>query len=393
VPRPWSESTKRWVVVGLTIAGAILLYVVRSVLPPVILALLLAYLLNPIVERLMRLRLPRTLAAVLAYLMLLIGVAVGTSILVPMVVQQVSSIDLDLRAIYESLRQLMTDYQTITILDFSIELSVIFDRLQDSLTELATNFASRSAEELIDILFGVASGFASTFVWLVFILVVSFWLVRDADQVADFVGGLIPPDYRDDVEDLRRRVGDVWNSFFRGALLLSLSVGVATGIIMSLAGVRNALLLGIFAGILEVVPGFGPIIAAIPGVAVAFFQGSTHLPIANGWFALLVAGLYVVIQQVENNFLAPRIIGASVKIHPLVVLVGTIGGASIGGILGIFLAPPVIGTSRILGEYVYRKLVEVEQIPEVPELAETFLEGIEPLPEETVGTEQNDELS
>jgi len=392
VSRPWSESTKRWVVVGLIIAGAILFYMVRKILFPVILALLLAYLLNPLVERLMKIRLSRAPATILTYFILLIALAGGTSILVPMVVQQVSSINLDFVAIYESVRQIVADYQTITILDFSIELSAIFQSLEDRLIDLATGFASRSAEELVEISFGVASGFVSTFVWLIFILIVSFWLIKDADKMMGSLASLIPLDYRDDVEGLGYSVGDVWNSFFRGLLLLSLIVGVITGVTMWLAGVKNALLLGMLAGVLEVVPTFGPVIAAIPGVAVAFFQGSTHLPVANGWFALLVLGLYVMIQQVENNLLAPRIIGASVKLHPLVVLVGAIGGYSIGGILGAFLAAPVIGTSRILGEYIYKKLVELEHIPEVPKAAEMSGEGTEPLTEEVVATEQDDEL-
>jgi predicted PurR-regulated permease PerM len=328
----------------------------------------------------------------LTYFILLIALAGGTSILVPMVVQQVSSINLDFVAIYETVRQIVADYQTITILDFSIELSAIFQILEDRLIDLATGFASRSAQELVEISFGVASGFVSTFVWLILILVVSFWLVKDADKMMGSLASLIPLDYRDDVEGLGYSVGDVWNSFFRGLLLLSLIVGVITGVTMWLAGVKNALLLGMLAGVLEVVPTFGPVIAAIPGVAVAFFQGSTHLPVANGWFALLVLGLYVMIQQVENNLLAPRIIGASVKLHPLVVLVGAIGGYSIGGILGAFLAAPVIGTSRILGEYIYKKLVEVEHIPEVPKAAEMSAEGTEPLTEEVVATEQDDEL-
>ncbi len=394
---PWNESTKRWVVVGLIVAGAILLYMVREILPPVILALLVAYLLSPLVESLVRLRIPRTLATVLTYFIFLIALAVGASIFVRMVQQQVSSINLDLQAIYNGLQQLLADYETIKILGFSIDLHAIFeswqDSLQDSLRELATDFPSRSVE----ILFGVA-GVAGTFVagplvWLVFILVVSFWVIRDTDKIIGFVDGLIPLDYRAAVEDLGHRVSDIWNSFFRGLLLLSLIVGVITAVTLWLAGVRNALLLGMLAGILEVVPTLGPIIAAIPGVAVAFFQGSTHLPIANGWFALLVLGLYVMIQQVENNFLAPRIMGASVKLHPLVVLVGVIGGYSIGGILGAFLASPVIGTSRILGEYIYSKLVEVERVAEVPTVAETPTERAHPLPEQSIAAEQGDESS
>ena len=391
--KPWSDTTKRWVVLAVIVAGAILLFRVRSLLPPVILAFLLAYLLNPLVEAVMRLRLSRTKATVLTYLILLIVAVVGVSILVPMVVQQVSSINVDLLAVYESALEFMSDHQTITFREYTVELSDVFDRLEDSLIQLVTGFASRSAKELVDIAFGVAAGFASTLVWLIFILIVSFWVARDADQISRVLEGLIPIDYQDEFVNLRAKVGMIWDSFFRGLLLLSLTVGVITTVSMWLAGVKNALLLGMLAGVLEVVPTFGPIIACIPAVAVAFFQGSTHLPIPNGWFALLVLGLYVLIQQVENNFLAPRIIGSSVKIHPLVALVGAIAGYSVAGILGAFLAAPLIGSSRILGEYIYRKLVEVEPAPEEPETPDASGEGREPGAQSDVTAEHDGQSS
>lgn len=372
----WSDATKRWVIIGLVVAGALLAYKVRNLLAPVILALLFSYLLNPVVLAIKRLRVSRTQATILTYLLVLVALGVAASMLVPVVVQQVSSINAAIQAVYEGILEIMAEYQEIIILGYPIELADIYDKLQGSLIQLITGLASRSAEELLDIAFGVASGFASTFVWLIFILVVSFWLTKDADHMGLRVSNLVPLDYRDEFEALRRRVSAVWNSFFRGLVLLSLTVGVITGVTLWLLGVKDALLLGILAGVLEVVPTFGPIIAAIPAVAVAYFQGSAHLPIANSWFALLVLGAYVLVQQVENNFLAPRIIGGSLKIHPLVVLVGAIGGYALGGILGAFLAAPVIGTSRILGEYVYRKLVE-EEVPYEPELAEPPSEGDE----------------
>lgn len=391
--RPWSESTKRWVIVGLTVAGSVVLYKVRRLLPPVILALLLAYLLSPLVNRLTKARVSRTLATVLTYAIVLVGVGIAASILLPMVLQQVSSINVDLLAIYTRVLQVMSDYETITVLDYSVELSAIFEKLQDSLIELATGFASRSAEELLQISFGVASGFASTFVWLVFILVVSFWLIRDANKIMGFFRGLIPLDYREDVDGLVRSIADVWDSFFRGLVLLSLVVGAITGVAVWLVGVKNSLLLGILAGLLEVVPSVGPIIACIPAVAVAYFQGSTRLPITNGWFALLVLGLYAMIQQAENNYLAPRIISASVKTHPLVVLLGAIGGYSVGGILGAFLAAPVIGTSRVLGEYFYKKLTEVQLAPEATTPSEAPAAEGEAASKQIVADEEEDELS
>jgi predicted PurR-regulated permease PerM len=134
---------------------------------------------------------------------------------------------------------------------------------------------------------------------------------------------------------------------------------------MRVVGVRNALILGIIAGVLEIIPNIGPAVAAIPAVLIAYFQGSTYLPLSNGWFALLVIGLYVVIQQLENNILVPRIIGRSLNLHPLVVIIGAIAGASLAGVLGIFLAAPILASLRILGEYFHCKLLDLEPFDEL----------------------------
>ncbi|NOZ06087.1 MAG: AI-2E family transporter [Chloroflexi bacterium] len=117
-------------------------------------------------------------------------------------------------------------------------------------------------------------------------------------------------------------------------------------------------------------PNLGPIISMIPAILIALFQGSSHLPISNGWFVLIVLGTYTLIQQIENNVLVPRIIGGSVDLHPVVVLVGAVAGASIGGILGIFLAAPTLATVRVLAGYAYGKLLAPgEEELEEPETA------------------------
>jgi predicted PurR-regulated permease PerM len=123
-------------------------------------------------------------------------------------------------------------------------------------------------------------------------------------------------------------------------------------------GVRNALLLGSLAGLLEVVPNLGPIIAAVPAVLIAFFQGSSIWNIENTTFALIVIGAYVLIQQLENHLIVPNVLGSSVNLPPMVILFGALAGASLAGVLGIFLAAPVLATARLVLEFVLNKLTE-----------------------------------
>lgn len=349
--QPWESITKRWMAAGLVLLFAFIIWQIHTIVAPLIIALLLAYVLNPSVGGIMRVaKVSRTVATLIVYFWLLVLLVALPVLLIPPIVEQIRALNLDFRAILQELGEILEQYQTIDILGFTIDLPQLYTGLQGQLASLLAALASQS----INIIFGAAS----SLLWLIFILVVSFYILRDADRLNRYLEGLIPPGYRQEVNGLRREMGEIWDSFLRGQIILSLTVGVLIWGAMELVGVRNALVLGILAGILEVIPNIGPILAAIPAVILSLFQGSTNLPLDNTWFALLVAGIYVVIQQVENNLLVPRIIGDSVNLPASMVLIGAVAGASVAGLLGIFLAAPVMATLRVLGEYVFSKLVE-----------------------------------
>lgn len=373
--KPWSPQAKRLIAAGAMIFWGLVLYRVRSVVAPLALAVLLAYILNPLVGLLRKAKLSRTGATIIVYLLLILALVAIPSIVVPPLIQQLISIDVDLAAILESLRQLTVRYRTVEFLGFSIDLYRIFVDIQGELANLVGSLASQSVT--------ILRGAASSALWLIFILIISFYLLKDAGQITSYLGGLAPPEYQEELSQLMKEIGQIWDSFLRGQIILSSTVGGITAITMWIVGVKNALLLGILAGILETIPNLGPALAALPAVALAFFLGSEHLALSNGWFALLVAGLYVVIQQLENNLLVPRIIGRSVNLHPVVVIVGAIGGAMVGGILGILLAAPVLGSARILGGYLYRKFLQTDEA-----LAEPRLPLEEISPEEKPETEK-----
>ncbi|MFQ6057569.1 MAG: AI-2E family transporter [Anaerolineae bacterium] len=360
--RGWSAGTKRWVITMGVVGGAIVLYSIRHILTPFILAAIVAYILNPLVELGVRgLRLPRTLAVVTVYLILIVAVALVPAIFAPGLIQQLTALNVDVQSIVQTILRLIAEYQTVTLFGFPVDLSPFYEEIINSLNRLVPSIAPRS----VNLLFGFASGFASTLVGLVLTLVVSFYLLKDVNKISRYVDELVPPDYRGEVGELRREINDIWNAFFLGQIILCLVVGVVTGTALWIVGIRSAFILGLVAGILEIIPGLGPTLSAIPAVILALLQGSTRLSISPPWFALLVAGLYALIQQVENNVLVPRIIGRSVNLHPLVVLLGVVAGASVAGILGIFLAAPVLATARILGRYTYGKLLEREPPVEV----------------------------
>jgi hypothetical protein len=144
-------------------------------------------------------------------------------------------------------------------------------------------------------------------------------------------------------------------------------MALATVVVDTAIGLPYAWALGLFAGVMELVPNIGPYIAAIPAVLVALIQGSGFIPLGNFWFAVLVAGLYFLLQLIENNFFVPRILGRTLKMHPLVVIIGLIAGGRLAGILGVLLAAPILATFRIIGRYLVRRLYDRDPFVEPAE--------------------------
>ena len=125
-------------------------------------------------------------------------------------------------------------------------------------------------------------------------------------------------------------------------------------------GIRSALLLGLIAALLELIPNWGYGLSGAIGIIFALFQGSTWIPLPNWAFALIVGGFYFVMWQIDTNYLVPRIIGNRLQLSPAIIIVGIIAGASVGGALGLLLAAPIIASVRVLGSYIYRRLLDIE---------------------------------
>jgi len=153
-------------------------------------------------------------------------------------------------------------------------------------------------------------------------------------------------------------VHGVFGTFLRGQLLLMLSIFLMTGIVLSVVGLRHALPLALIAAFLEIIPIIGPIVAAVPAVVIAVFQEPTPLGLSGVAYPMLIIGVYVLIQQTENHLLVPNIIGRSVDLHPAAVIFAVLAGATIGGLLGVFLAAPVAASLRIVGRLVVQLLLD-----------------------------------
>ncbi len=356
--RHWDVGTKRLVGTVVFILLALIVYRFRGVLPPLILALLLAFILDPVVDFLEhRARIPRTGATALVFLVLIAAAAMAPVIAVPPIVRAVTSLNLDFARIAAQLDRFFA--QPVQVLQWQIDLRDVYREFQQGVRQFLTAVATGTVNFVV--------GFVSTLFWVVFILLSSFYLTRDAGRIVAWLDNLAPGSFREDFVRLRHEITRVWNAFLRGQLVLGLFIAVITTVVNTAIGLPNAPALGLLAGVLEFIPNVGPTIAAIPAILIALFQGSYWLPLSNFWFAVLVAGVYILIQQVEANLLIPRIMGRGLNLHPLVVLVAVILGGSMAGVLGVLIAAPTVATLRVLGEYIYRRLTDQEPFPEVSE--------------------------
>ncbi len=362
----WSTATKILIVILLILAAVFLLQRIQGIMVPLILAGILAFILNPVVNFFNRwAHIPRSLVLLCIYLTVAALTAITVATLTPPLIRQIQNLMNDLPAILEPIEIWFAREWTLG--PYSVDPSGLLGETETLLLDFVQSIGSES----VNFLGEAVARVAEVGVAVIFILLVSFYLVKDGQQAVRWFFNLVPPNLKDDVHRLLDEINLIWGGFFRGQVVLGLVGGLIVGTGSAIIGLPMALLMGVMAGLLELLPSLGHGIWLIMALPLALFSGSTWdwMPLSNFWFAVLVLGLHAVYQQVDLNYIIPRIIGRRVHLHPLIVILGILVGATIGGVLGVFLAAPTISSARVLGRYVYANLMDMDPFP--PELEET----------------------
>lgn len=382
--RPWAPQFRPLVFVVETLIVLLLVWLARPLWSVLLLAILLAYLVNMPVQWLSkRWRLPRVLVVIGIYLTLLLLVIGGPVLVIPFLIDQTQQMLSGLPGFIVGLQEKVAVWieapPIVEIFGFRYDPLPLIESIRGYLLPFLNlevpppQELSRIVEQVVRSVasfMGVATGLATNIVGrivafmasLLITFVLSFYLLAEGDIWRSRLAALVPPDDREDFYMLMDQTTHVWRAYFRGQLLLSTAVGVMTFVLLTVIGLPGAPLLAILAGILEVLPNIGPLLSMIPAVIVALIQGSTWLPLANWQVALIVVGIYVLVQQLENNLLVPRIHSHTVDLPPVVVMVAVLVGALNGGILGALLATPLLGTLRVWLSYVHRRLIAAGEV-------------------------------
>jgi predicted PurR-regulated permease PerM len=340
--KPWSKSTKYGVVVTVGLSLILLLWFIRPLLPALIIAGLLAYTLNPLVSYLSRrTHLSRGIAVNIVFILMLAILITTPALLVPRLLRQAQSLTEQIQIGLVEARAFFREPVSVGGFEFSLDqfLANAAASLGDTVGSLAAN------------LFALLLGATSSLLWVLVTVVSTYYLLRDGRRLLAWLIAMAPPGYEDHARVLLSEINLVWSAFLRGQLLLMALIALMTWLGTVAVGLPGGLALGILAGVLDVIPSLGPTVAAVPAVLVAIVQGSSYLPVSNAWFALLVAIVYLTVQQIENIWLRPRIMGHSLNLHPGVIFVAVIGALALVGILGALIVVPLLASAGIIGRY------------------------------------------
>lgn len=326
----------------LVLVGAYAIFVLRDLLLLVLTAIVLASAIEPGVEFFKKhLRLHRVIAVIIMYVLVLGSVFVGIYYFVPPILNEARSF-ISLLPQYLETIELPTSIGNAGFI--GAETTVAKSSILETLRSLQESFAN-TGEGIVRLLATIFGGLFSLFLTIV----LSFYFaVRDAG-IDDFLKIVTPKKHQSYVLDLWRRSQRKIGLWMQGQLMLSLIIGILVYLGLMILGVPYALLLAVFAAVLELIPVFGSIIAAIPGVVIAFVDGGTTL-------ALIVAGLFLVVNQFQGNLIYPLVVKKVIGVPPLLVILAIIAGGQLAGVIGVILSVPIAaGIQELVHDFQQRR--------------------------------------
>lgn len=346
--------TTRGVLVAIVAGmGLLLIWTVRSILSPFVWALIVAYIMDPLVRALCtRLRLPRVLATILLFLGLIGGLIWGVVVVRPVLVNEGRELSVALPRILTDAQDYILGRGRIELLGVVIDTASLRDEIARATGEIVPTFG-RQAIPLVRRAISLIAHF------LLF-LIASFYLTLDFHKVGPAIVNWLPRRWRREAIPLLTSTEAVLGSYLRGQVLLIIIMVTASWIALTVLQVRYSLLLAIVTGVLEIFPVIGPWSAGAIAVVVSLTQPTTLFNGNSAYLAAAVAVTYAVLRQLEDIFIIPNVVGKVMELHPLIILFSLTVGGFLGGILGVLIAVPVAAVIKLYLNYLRDRFAEEE---------------------------------
>ena len=322
----------------------------RSVVVQVLLAIILSAGMTPLVDRVTRAatewrwgwKPPRAVIVLVLYLLLIGLITLLGTLTIPPLFREIESLAIQIPTYLQRLQiwlePLVAAYPLLA--DFATP-----DGLTQQLQRFSSQLTSLLSQALVVVrfAFGLVSGAFNT----IFLLVLALYMTSDSRRIVDYLVAFLPYDRQSQASQVSARIGARLGGWVRGQLLLSAIIGSLTWVGLTVLGLPYALLLALIAAIGEVIPMIGPIISAVPAVLIAFIYSPLQ--------GFLTLGLYVIIQQLENHLIVPKVMERAVALHPLAVLLALLAGSELMGVTGAILSVPTAAAISVVVDEIRRQ--------------------------------------
>jgi predicted PurR-regulated permease PerM len=292
---------------------------------------------------------PRALVVLALYILLIATIVLIGSVVIPPVVEDTEDLVRSVPAYvddfqdwFQALPERFPFLAQFGLADLTAGLP---EQIQDLVAQLGSQVAGLLGQTLNVLRFVV--GFLSGALNGIFVLVLALYITQDSERILGYIVGFMPLQRQEQTREMLGAIGDRLGGWLRGQIALSAIIGTVTFLGLSVLGINYAVLLALIAAVGEAIPLIGPIISAVPAVIVAFFQSPLH--------GFLTLGLYILIQQLENNLIVPKVMERAVALHPLAVMVALLAGAELLGVTGAILSVPVAAAFSVVVQEVRRK--------------------------------------
>lgn len=359
----WGSTTK--LVVALTFVAIVAALLVRFqfIIGPLLIALILSYLLHPVANLLRRAHLSWRLSVTLIYLIILVillGLLTLSGVSLVQQVQSVFKIAQDglttVPGLIENLSGHVYHFGPFQI-DFR---NLDLNQLSQQVLGILETLLSRTGTFLS----ALASGAAGFLGMTLFVLLVSYFAMLESGGLRSRIFEVDIPGYSDDIARLGRELSRIWNAFLRGQIIIFIMTVIVYIVVLTILGVHYAIGLAFLAGLARFVPYVGPFINWTVLILVAYFQSFKLFGLPPLTYALIVLGVAMLVDQIFDNLISPRVLAQALKVHPAAVLVAAIIAANLFGLLGVVIAAPILATVTLFFRYTMRKMFDMNPWPE-----------------------------
>lgn len=338
-------------IVAIVLCGTIILknlnilnlfFTFLKVLAPLFIGFVIAWLFNPIVNKMHNKGIPRIVGSLIVYAVLLVFIYVFLRILIPTLYTQINDLMGTLPAILDKFNAYANDFvKNISV--SGIDLTKFKDNLFNSVGNSLVDFTNSMPNSIINIIGNLFSGIGT----LLISLVVGLYMLFDFDHISKHFLKLVPNKNKYEIEMLLKDIGIEVRKTVSGTLLVALMVFVCDSIGFAIVGLNAPLLFGVFCGLTDLIPYIGPYIGGVAAVIVGFSQGSF-----TGIAVLIVC---VIVQLVENYILQPVVMSKTTHLHPVTIMIGLLVFAHYFGIIGMIVATPCIALLKVIARFIVRK--------------------------------------